>query len=312
MSRRRKRTGRSRSKVGTWCGMNKHFMFAAVILTISTGGWYVVAAISEVAFMKKPVPWPEPVEVNRATFQNTGFPLAFGTYHRAEDDELCELRGRPADEDYDPDGEITIEAETLEALKIGTALDEGRVDDRQSNWYVSRLYVDDSKKRGERFKVWRANVYYYTGVRDQIPHVPEACLAAGGATIVESSTIVFTAGDCRPPWNGPVTFRRTHWRVEHDGKLYNYVQYYVFSMNDEPVNDRNAVRFKLMWPWVKHSYYAKIEFSPDGPISAESDDDSESHNAADAAAARFVKQFLPQVIKALPTREAVNTLDSTN
>ena len=238
--------------------------------------------------------------------------MTFGPYRRLEDDELGALQGRPGDEDGDPDGEFTIRPEDLEALKIGTTLDKGRIDDRQSNWYVCRLYVDADKKRGGPFKLWRANMFYYTGVRDQVLHVPEIALTAGGATIIHSSEIAFTAGHCRPPWNGPVTFNRTHWRRQdsESGRWFNYIQYYVFSVNDEPVNDRNEVRLKLMSPSVEHSYWAKIEFSPAGSISTGTDDDPAAHASADKAAAEFVKQFLPQAIKALPTLETVEELDA--
>lgn len=312
MSRRGKRTDRGPGGVGAWCAMNKHFLVAAAILALSTVGWYAGAGILKVVFEKLPVPWPKSVEVNRATFQNTSFPLKFGPYHRLEDDELGELQGQPGDEDDDPDGEHTIGPEDLEALTIGTSLDESRFDDRRSNWYFSRMYVDTDRDPGEPFKLWRANMYYYTGVNDQVPHVPEICQAVAGSTVVKSSEVTFTAADCRPPWNAPVTFRRTHWRVQHEGVWHNYVTYYVFSMNDEPANDRHKVRLKLVSLQVEHSYYAKIEFSPVGSISTGTDDDPASHAAADAAAHRFIRQFLPKAIEALPTREAINTLDTTN
>ena len=278
-------------------------------LNVATASLFMFDPFSTMA-RKVPVPWPEGVEVDRQTYRNTSFPLTFGPYRRLEDDELGALAGRPGDEDNDPDGEITIVPEGLEALKIGTALDESRIDNRRSNWYVCRMYVDADKKRGGPFKLWRTNMFYYTGVRDQVPHVPEICLVATSATIVDSSEIAFTAGHCRPPWNGPLTFKRTHWRVQRYGRSFNYVQYYVFSVNDEPVSDRNEVRLKLISPWVEHSYWAKIEFSPAGSISTGTDDDPAAHASADKAAAEFVKQFLPQAIKALPTLETVEELDA--
>ena len=312
-----------RSGAMSWCGGNLHFLVAATVLAISAAGWYAVAAISGAAFMKKPVTHPEGVEVDRETFRNTSLPKVFGErYVRAEDDELYAAYGQPGDADDDPDGEITLKKEVLEPLKIGTSLDKSRIDDRQCNWYVCRVYIDTNKDVGDKFKVWRLNVYYYTGVRDQVPHVGEVCLVAGGATITGSSEIALTASQCRPPWNEPVKFRKTQWRSKdkRTQKTHNYVQYYVFSMNDEPVNDRNKVRFKLMWPWVKHSYYAKIEFSPNMPISevaATDDEAGKKANAlavaeADAAAQEFAKHFLPHVINALPTRKTIDDLDAND
>jgi len=137
--------------------------------------------------------------------------------------------------------------------------------------------------------------------------VGEVCLVAAGATITGSSTTTFTVPACsRSPWDKPVVFRRTRWKAldRATQRWHEYVQYYVFSMNDEPVNDRTTVRFKLMWPWVKHSYYAKIEFSPRSPVT----DIAE----ADAAAEQFVRAFLPAVIDALPTRRTIDRLDKAD
>ncbi len=306
-----------------WCGRNVHFTIVVTILALSAVGWYVVAAVGEVAFMKKPVTHPEGVEVDSETFRNVSLPKVFGErYVRAEDDDLHVPYGRPGDPDDEPDGEITLPDEVLEPLKIGTALDSSRIADRQCNWYVCRIYIDTNKDVGDAFRIWRLNVYYYTGVRDQIPHVGEVCLAAGGATITGSSEIALTAPESRPPWNEPVTFRRTEWQTRDrtSQKTHNYVQYYVFSMNDEPVNDRNSVRWKLMWPWVKHSYYAKIEFGPHRPISeaaSAGDEAGQKANAAaqaeaDAAAQEFARHFLPRVIDALPTRETIEALDDAD
>lgn len=287
MTRSRAKSRSSRG-IAAWCGANVHFVIAVLILAMSTGGWYAAAGYLDVVFIKKPVPWPERVEVNDRTFQNITFPKVFGPYEQAEK------------------GELVMKDDLLQSLKIGTALDKGRVGDRQSNWYVCRVYVDKREKPPGGIKVWRLNVYYYTGVRDQVPHVPGVCLAAAGATIKDSSEKAFTASGCRPPWNEPVNFIRTHWQgQDKDTKQwFDYVQYHAFSMNDRPFNDRFAVRFKLMLPWIEHSYYAKIQFSPNRSVS--------DITKADAAAQEFVEHFLPHVVNALPTRETIEKLDAAS
>ena len=292
-----------------WCSANRHFVAAVMILAVSTGGWYFVIDYLGITLLKKPVPWPEGTTVDRKTFQNTSLPKKFGIggrFARAEDDELCTLFGNPPDADDKPDGEITLKSTVLDPLKIGMGLDKDRVADRRSNWYVCRVYIDTTKP-GKPFSVWRLNVYYYTGVRDQVPHVGEVCLAVSGATVTDSSEVPFTAPACRrSPWNEPITFRRTRWKAKNKktGRWHDYVQYYVFSMNDEPLNDRIKVRWKLIWWWVEHSYYAKIEFSPINAVT----DIAE----ADAAAKEFVRDFLPHVIDALPTRETIDRLDKAD
>lgn len=319
-SNRRRRTG-SQTPALAWCGANRHFVAAALILALSTGGWYFAIEYWDITLLKKPVPWPKDVGpwadvvVDPKTFQNISLPVAFGKnekdntpiFVRAQDGELNKNEDGRAILDGVPDGEIMLIDEVRQSLKMGTALDKDRIGERRSNWYVCRAYIDTRKKSNDPFRVWRLNVYYYTGVRDQIPHVGEVCLVAGGATITESSSEEFTVPDCpRSPWNKPLSFRRTRWEAENksDGKWCQYVQYYIFSMNDEPFNDRLKVRFKLMWPWVKHSYYAKIEFLPARPIT--------DIDEADAAAREFARAFLPHVIAALPTSQTIDELDSAD
>ena len=290
-----------------WCGANRHFLAVALILAVSTGGWYFAIDYLGITPLKKPVPWPEDVEVDHKTFQNVSLPKRCGPFVRAEDGELYFTRDDKPILDEEPDGEIRLKDDVLGPLKIGMGLDRQRVEDRRSNWYVCRMYIDTRKKRGERYRIWRLNVYYYTGVRDQIPHVGEACLVAGGGEITDSSEKTFTVPLCRrSPWDKPIAFRRTRWKAldRESQRWHDYVQYYVFSMNDEPINNRTTVRFKLMWPWVKHSYYAKIEFSPHNPIT--------DIDEADVAAEEFVKEFLPGVIDALPTRETIDGLDAAD
>jgi len=315
MTRRRSKKTSQATGVLAWCGANRHFVIATLILATSTGVWYLAAETIGLFFMSKPVPWPEGVEIDGQTYQNITLPTTLGKYRRAEEGDLPWVEDDPKNPDGKPDGEITIRSETLEELKIGTALDGERHKDRRSNWYVCRLYIDETgDEMSKQFPLWRLNVYFYTGVVDQVPHVAEKCLVAGGATIIapandaERFKAFQVSADpaLRAPWNAPVEFKRTRWQVENkkNGRTDQYVQFYVFSMNDSPATDRNIVRLKLADPRVNHSYYAKIEFSPANPVR-----DTE---LADKAAERFLAEFLPHVIRALPTRETIKLLDTTN
>ena len=80
-----------------------------------------------------------------------------------------------------------------------------------------------------------------------------------------------------------------------------YVDYYIFSVNGQPVTDRLVVRRKLTYPWVKHCYFAKIQF---GPATAIGDFED-----ADRAAQEFVSYLLPRALEALPTSQDVQRLE---
>ena len=172
-----------------WCRGNPHFLVALVFLAATAGTIRLFKWVE-----KLPVPWPEGVEVNE-NFQMTSLPKKFGN--------------RFVMVEKDPNnqksfvGERVIEESVLKDLSIGTYLDEQRRPKRCSNWYVARVYRDtESGENGTSlYSYWLLEVYYYTGVRDKVPHVPERCLRAGGVGVLGSLTVEFPAPR-RPPTVG--------------------------------------------------------------------------------------------------------------
>lgn len=103
-------------------------------------------------------------------------------------------------------------------------------------------------------------ISYYTGVQDQVPHVPEECYAVGGWGMSGDKTLdgVTLAGESAgvrrvsfaPPTSGAI----------REGDTKKHV-YYVISVNGELFTARNPARFKMADPRDKYLYYSKVEVS---------------------------------------------------
>lgn len=277
----------------SWCRANRHFVVAAVILGSAAVGWSVAVRMLEIVTRKEAVPWPAGVAVDEE-FRMVSLPEKIGPYEfvTADGEIHRDQDGRPV-QDGRPDGEAEIDADTMELLKIGTGTDERNLPRRKSNWLAIRQYRDNRVPSGRPFRYWRAEIYYYTGGGDLVPHIPEICGPAGGAIHLGSENIRFSAPGAPEPWSGPIELRRARFqRTELSGATSRYVQYYVFSLNGYPESSRNVVRLKLTSPFVKYAYFAKIQLAPLGAVIGQRE--------ADNAAMEFARHFLPEALKVLP------------
>ncbi len=276
----------------------RHFLAAIAILAVATIGWDWTIGTLRWATRKEAVPWPAGVTVD-GQCRVTSFPKRLGPY---------ELVGDGVFEDSPdgrPDGDVVLTADVLESLKINTALDQRRLGERRSNWYLTRIYRDTRVEASySPFRYWRLEVHYYTGGLDKVPHVPDRCLVAGGATLVPSAygqTAVVIPGGPRP-WDR-LTFNRVGYEVSHRMGLQisRYAQYYVFSLNGRPEGSWKRVRLELTKPWVRHCYFAKVQVAPTGEIT--------DFDRADEAVEDFLATVMPAVAAMFPTPADIRTLD---
>lgn len=277
---------------------DRHFVMAAGVLAAVTIGWNWAVAQLKWATRKEPVPWPQHVRVDNGC-RLTSFPDRLGPFVLVTGD--GEFTGAS---DGRPDGEIILGDEDLESLRINTALDQRRLGERSSNWYLARLYRDTRvTSPQEPFRYWRLEVYYYTGGLDKVPHVPERCLVAGGATLLPSASgkVPMPAPSVPSPWDN-VSFNRTAYefsdRLGLDVK--RYVQYYLFSLNGMPENSWEMVRLELTKPWVRYCYFAKIQLAPLGEVT--------DIAQADKAAGEFVNALMPAALSMLPMPSEIDSL----
>lgn len=108
---------------------------------------------------------------------------------------------------------------------------------------------------------------YYTGVQDQLPHVPEECYTVGGSAV--ESDIELTDVDIGGK-NGSIrklTFLPTP-REMQDGDVGRKYVYYLIAVNGELLASRNTVRIRMADPRDSHLYYSKVElaFHADEPV----------------------------------------------
>lgn len=285
------------SPVVSWCLGNRHFLIAALILAIAAGGWSAAVHFLQWATQKEPVPWPADMEVDAETFRLLTLKTQFGPYRRVEKKDGIGKKSDPLD------GENILEESIMEPLEIGTARDKRNVSRHKSNWYVSRIYLDTRKNwKADVGALWQLDVFQYTGGLDKVPHVPEICAQAGGATLKSTTRIEFDVPGAREGWRKTAVRRVLFEKMDRDGRIRQYVQYYTLSVNDEMVTDRLTVRRKLTYPWVRYCYFAKVQFAPLGPVP--------NVDEADRAAGEFMKHFLPEVLRTLTTAQDIERLNA--
>jgi hypothetical protein len=266
--------GAAAGPLRAWARSNSSFLIVLAVLLCTAAGlrkWVE----------REPVPWPEGVEVNEK-FRMTSLPTRMGSF--------VMVPGSGAD----------IAEDIMKSLMIGTSTDKERRPRRRSNWYAVATYRDE-RVTDERapFRDWRLEMYYYTGVRDRVPHVPERCLTAAGATVQRPVEVKFQISDPNSAWTPEAAFQRTDYVVEGQGKRREEgSEYYVFSLNGEPENSWEKVRLELSYPWVKYCYFAKIQFTP---LFGAGD-----RQEADRRSRDFVNQCLPRLLRFLPTRQDVD------
>jgi hypothetical protein len=279
-----------------------HFAIAAVVLGGSAVAFQFSAYLLGWALQKEPVPWPEGVVVDPESFRMGNFPdsLDNGRYVLAADGELTGKK------DGLPDGDMLLTPDDLDALGIGNTWDKQRIADRQSNWYLIRIYRDETRPPGDPLRYWRLEVYYYTGARDTVPHVPERCMAESGAMLVGSADMPVSVPAASKGWDEGLSVKRALFEMTDKarGTTSRLVQYYVFSLNGKAETDWEKVRFTLVRPTIKYCYFAKIQIAPMGQVASE--------ELADAAAADFANAFLPMVVRALPSSRDVETLKAAH
>jgi hypothetical protein len=287
---------------GAWlraCWRERHFLAVVILLAAATVGWDWAMAALRWYTRKEPVPWTPAVTVN-GQCRLTSFPDRLGPYELVGDGVLDKtLDGRP-------DGDIVLEPDVLESLKINTALDQLRVGERRSNWYLARIYQDRREEAsGSPFRYWRLEIQYYTGGLDTVPHVPDRCLVAGGATLLPtvSGHLLVPVPAGRSPWDKLTVNRVGYEMTDRIGfNVSHYVQYYVFSLNGQPEDSWKMVRLKLGDPRLRHCYFAKVQVAPLGEIA--------DFDQADRAAQDFLGTVMPAVAALFPTPEDLRALDA--
>ena len=279
---------------------NRHFLIASFLLLITALGWGTAKEVIGIVLRKSPVPWPANVVVDE-DFRLRSLPERLGPYALAADGTTN--NGQEGEPDGVPDGDRTLPEDVLELLHIGTGVDQDRLGQRSSNWYASRVFVDT--RPGRQFTHWELDVTYYTGGLDKVPHVPERCLLAAGAALVDSARVPFSVPAAQSPWDRALNFNRTLYEKRgRSGSVEQHAQYYIFSLNGRPEPMWEKVRLELTSPFGSYCYFAKVQFAPWRQVT--------DVDKADEAAADFIQYVLPSVLQALPMPQDIQALNAAD
>ncbi|RPI64542.1 MAG: hypothetical protein EHM48_00615 [Planctomycetaceae bacterium] len=282
---------------------DKRFVIAAsIMLVMAVGGQWAISAL-KFALIKEPVPWPAGVSVNEES-RNTSFPKKLGPGNRYA---LVESDGELArDKDGKADGELIIDNETLKILGMGSSGDKGRIPQRKSNWYLSRVYRDTQAGAGSPYKYYYLSITYFTGGLDTVPHVGERCLSAAGASILSQGSQMVVVPGLPAPWDNDgdkLDFRRLLYNVKRSGGTSSHqIQYYIFSLNGHPESAFEKVRVGLMNPFNKYVYFAKIQIEPYWAV--------ENVDETDQRIQEFIRLSMPTILKTLPMPSDIEKLES--
>lgn len=153
------------------------------------------------------------------------------------------------------------------------------------NWIVT-----DPNGGGARSKQVSLTVTYYTGVQDQVPHVPEECVFQGGMTQNGGKEI--------RKWDLP----RLGEQVEIARVIFDsprqlglrLIVYYTIAVNGEFLGDRDPVRLRMASPLDTHLYYSKIEVSIYTSTDADQQElDGIGRDLLDKTLAELLRSHLP-------------------
>jgi len=146
-----------------------------------------------------------------------------------------------------------LSAEVIETL--GT--------DEYLNWNL----VDERRDRSDPAYAASVFVSYYTGKPDMVPHVPEECVRAAGATLIGSMTTHVTVpGVGAPQDRVPVRVLKFEspgggqpsLLQGHSGRPTFHVLYF-FHVNGRFCTTRTQVRLAQSNLFDRYAYYAKVE-----------------------------------------------------
>jgi hypothetical protein len=132
-------------------------------------------------------------------------------------------------------------------------------------------------------------ITYYTGTRDQVPHVPEVCYVGGGYQIEDEWFV-----DVPVPELGPdeqVTAKVLQFRRPRFVKQGKKIVMYLFHTNGQFCPDRMCTRLALSDPSHRHAYFSKVEMTFGTPQVLP------TREQAIAAGKRFFRVILPVMVR---------------
>lgn len=134
------------------------------------------------------------------------------------------------------------------------------------------------------------SVTYYTGVVDQVPHVPEECFFQGAFTQASDQTMNMNL----PLLGETIEIRRLSFYPPRDLSIRTFV-YYTICVNGEFYGHRDRVRFRMANPLDTHLYYSKVEVAIKQRRNDE--DDNGDVSELDEAAREVLDKVITELVR---------------
>lgn len=120
------------------------------------------------------------------------------------------------------------------------------------SWFLSAPGEEYSKENRRTL----VSVTYYTGVVDQVPHVPEECYTQGAASLQDDDTL-----DMQLPVLGREVPVRKLAFVRAGDLSKSTIVYYTICVNGDFYSTRQLVRLRMGDDEDTHLYYSKVEIA---------------------------------------------------
>lgn len=186
--------------------------------------------------------------------------------------------------------------------------------------YISWWFRDTRVPEGQPGSVIRLHVPYYTGTIDTVPHVPDRCFVAGGATPTGTDVLnIHVASDritrredgqvnavtmsgnlvTMPSDRIPIT-RVKFTTAGNQAQTYGVT--YFFVANNAYTARPEGVRLMAFNLFDRYAYYSKVEVMPIGV---------EDMDEVVRLTEEFLSHVLPEIFLCLPDWEAANAAPQT-
>ena len=158
--------------------------------------------------------------------------------------------------------------------------------------YVNWILEDTSAEPDDPVRLVHLFITYYTGLPDQVPHVPDVCYLGAGYSPAGSGSGSFDMPElAQCGYDTRVPYRALTFIKPGDVQDIRPVVVYTFGVNNVLVADRNRVRKEMASIRQRYAYFSKVEmsfgFGPENP----------SRDAAVQAAEKVLRKVLPLLIE---------------
>jgi hypothetical protein len=126
--------------------------------------------------------------------------------------------------------------------------------------YIQWVLEDTSVDEDSPVRAVRLFITYYTGLPDQVPHVPDVCFLGGGYKTLQGATERFEVPELEELGYDPIVPYRAM-TFEKSGLLraIRPTVVYTFGVNGKLAGERFAVRKAMSSLFDRYAYFSKVE-----------------------------------------------------